>query len=166
LLDKPASPHFSARLENVCIDLKRIKNNYKNISASNDFVITEGAGGLYVPLNEKGSMMIDIPLKLNINTVLVGYAGLGTINHVGLSCGYAHSKKARISAVILISYENTPTDIELENARILKKILKNENVFIIPAVKGADTEKNITGDLLYKLEYFPDADKILEWINE
>lgn len=46
-LNTPASPHFSAQLDGITIDL----NHIKEPKTSNHLVI-EGAGGLLVPLND------------------------------------------------------------------------------------------------------------------
>jgi dethiobiotin synthetase len=166
MLNKPASPHFSALMENVTIDLKKIKADYESISADKDYIIVEGAGGLFVPLDENGKMMADIPRFLKINTILLGNAGLGAINQIGLSYNYALSKKLKISAIILISAEKTLTEIEAENVRILKKLFKTERIFIIPKTVGVDTENNKTGNIFETIKLFPDKDEIISWIHE
>src|SRR5262245_2760215 len=57
-LSLAASPHISARKDNVKIDLNMIMEIYQQLSAGNrtgkagNPLIIEGAGGLLVPLNE------------------------------------------------------------------------------------------------------------------
>ncbi len=166
MLKRPASPHYSARFEDINIEIKKIYSDYRNFMNDFDFIVTEGAGGLYVPLDENGRLMADIPTKLGINSIIVASAGLGTINHVSLSYKFALSKKIKTAAIILISREETPDDLEEENARILKKLLNFKNIYMIPPVKSADTENNLAGDILEKIKFFPDTETIKGWIYE
>ena len=45
-LNTPASPHFSAKIDGIVIDLKQIKE-----PITNNHLVIEGAGGVLVPLN-------------------------------------------------------------------------------------------------------------------
>jgi dethiobiotin synthetase len=154
LLKKPASPHFSAQFEHVQIDMNKIKKDYKKISSNNDFVVLEGAGGILVPINENGFMMADIPELLSLDILLVGNAGLGTINHVLLNYYYLKSRNLKISHIVLITEEIIPTDIEKDNLKILKNITGIENIFHFPKVKNVDTDENQTGDIEEKSKFF------------
>lgn len=77
-LKHPLSPHESARLEEITIELKR----FENPKAKK--LIIEGAGGLLVPLNQS-QMMTDLITHLKAPTLLVASSQLGTINHTLLS---------------------------------------------------------------------------------
>src|SRR5690554_4985651 len=50
-LTTPASPHYSAELDGITIDLKKIKE-----PKTKNHLVIEGAGGLYVPLNHKDTI--------------------------------------------------------------------------------------------------------------
>lgn len=163
---KPASPHLAANLENKEIDINKIVNDYHSLINSYDIVIIEGAGGLFVPLNEKGCYISDLIAKFNINMVLVANAGLGTINHTALSYHYATSKNINITGIILLSHNKEFTDIERDNHRILKKMLGISSISLIRAVEHADTDNNIPGDFLKKLNGFPNYQTIKEYIDE
>ncbi len=95
----PASPHFSAGLENQRIELTKIIADFKEISSQHDYVIVEGAGGLAVPLNSQGELVADIARKLELPVVLVIRPDLGTINHSLLSIEFA--KRRGLSIVAL-----------------------------------------------------------------
>lgn len=165
-LNKPASPHYSAKLENVKITKNKILDDYKGLENLNDFVITEGAGGLFVPLDEDNFYMYDLPKLFNINTVLVSTAGLGAINFVSLSSYLLKNKGLNLSAIIMIYYGREPDDIELENVRILKKITGTNSIYLFPAVSNMNTEMNKAGDFFDKEKFFPPLETIIGWINE
>ena len=76
--DYPASPHLSAQMEGRHIKLAHIKRPH----SSNTLVI-EGAGGLFVPLNERNTIL-DLMLPTD-KIVLISRHYLGSINHTMLS---------------------------------------------------------------------------------
>src|SRR5580658_1890698 len=61
-LSLAASPHIAARQEGVVIDLDRIVAQFKTIG--NRPLVIEGAGGLFVPLNDR-QFVIDLIRKLD-----------------------------------------------------------------------------------------------------
>src|SRR4051794_33959492 len=50
----PASPHISAREENLIITIDKIVEDFNHIKATSvaDYLVIEGAGGLLVPIND------------------------------------------------------------------------------------------------------------------
>lgn len=74
-----ASPHESARAEDVTIKLSDFE-----LPQSNNNLIVEGAGGLYVPISDD-SFIIDLIVQLQLPVVLVARDYLGCINHTLLS---------------------------------------------------------------------------------
>lgn len=79
-LQKPASPHISAREEGLRISLSQIKDVYQSLEDSSKPLIIEGAGGLMVPLNET-DMVADLIRELGCQVILVSRNYLGSINH-------------------------------------------------------------------------------------
>ena len=90
----PASPHYSAALENVEISLEKIQ-----LPASSNHLIVEGAGGLMVPLNDQ-FLIIDLIKKLNLPVVLVSKNYLGSINHTLLSIEMLQASKVSIKGIV------------------------------------------------------------------
>ncbi|OHE16215.1 MAG: dethiobiotin synthase [Sulfurimonas sp. RIFOXYD2_FULL_37_8] len=77
-----ASPFVASN--NTALDLKKIISKVEELEASCDIIIIEGAGGLYVPIDEN-NMMIDLIAKLEAVTLLVTHCSLGCINDTLLS---------------------------------------------------------------------------------
>jgi len=63
-------------------------------------VVVEGAGGLLVPLDSQ-RRVIDLVSALQLPVVLVARAGLGTINHTGLSLEALFRRNLPVKAVVL-----------------------------------------------------------------
>jgi dethiobiotin synthetase len=79
-LQTPASPHLSARIDNVHIDLEDITASFEKQRDPSRPVVIEGAGGLMVPLNENDFYPDLIP-RLDARVVVVSAQYLGNINH-------------------------------------------------------------------------------------
>ena len=105
-LTQPFSPHLSAALDGIEIDLNKI-----NLPQTENQLIIEGAGGLMVPLNEK-VLMIDLIEKLDAEVVLVSKNYLGSINHTLLSAELLKMRKVKIRNLI-ISGESNPSTEEI-----------------------------------------------------
>jgi dethiobiotin synthetase len=86
----PASPHISARAENISISLSRIVEDYRRMDQSRPLII-EGAGGLKVPLNEN-EFVIDLVKQLDARLVLVSRNYLGSINHSLMTAAVCRSR--------------------------------------------------------------------------
>lgn len=91
---RPLSPHLAASLENDSINIDRI-----SLPKTHN-LITEGAGGVLVPIN-KTTLMVDLIKKLAIPTILVARSTLGTINHTLLSLEALRARNIPILGVIL-----------------------------------------------------------------
>jgi dethiobiotin synthetase len=78
-LTQPFSPHKSAALDKITIELENIV-----LPKTDNQLIIEGAGGLMVPLNDN-FLLIDLIKQLNARVILVTKHYLGSINHTLLS---------------------------------------------------------------------------------
>lgn len=110
LLKTPASPHASAKIDGVQIDLSQIVP-----PVSNKDLIIEGAGGIMVPINDH-DYVIDIPRHLECQVVLVSNLYLGSINHTLLSIEYLKNLKIPVKGIIFNGPENQESqDIIMKN---------------------------------------------------
>jgi len=78
----PAAPFVASNGKKL--NLKKIDEAIEKIEKLCDVLIIEGAGGLYVPIDEK-YMMIDMITYFNANALLVTHCSLGCINDTLLS---------------------------------------------------------------------------------
>ena len=84
-LEAPIAPHIAAQLEGLHLTTKTLMEKInKSLSISSDVFIIEGAGGWFVPLNDKESMS-DLVKLLNIPIILVVGIKLGCLNHTILT---------------------------------------------------------------------------------
>jgi len=94
-LQMAASPHIASAAENKEINLVDFV-----LPVSAKKILVEGAGGIMVPLNNHGELVIDIAEKFSLPLIIVSSCYLGSINHTLLSIHYANSRRMKIEAVI------------------------------------------------------------------
>jgi dethiobiotin synthetase len=101
----PASPHIAAREEGVTISLETLA---EKLPAQRPLVV-EGAGGLFVPLNDT-DFMSDLALRLDATVILVSRNYLGSINHSLLTAEACRVRGLRVAGWIFndqyLDYEN------------------------------------------------------------
>lgn len=126
ILKTPVSPHQSAEMDGIKIDLEDI---IKPKNAEN--LIIEGAGGVLVPLNYSGDFVIDIAKKMNAEVVLVSSLYLGSINHTLLTFNELKSKNIKIKGIIFNGISNKASEriiCEYTQLDCLLHINQEENI--------------------------------------
>lgn len=99
-LKEPLSPHASAQLEGIEIDLEKF-----TLPQSSRPLIIEGAGGVMVPLNQK-ECILDLILYLNLPVLIVARSALGTINHSLMTIHTLRRHQVPILGVVVNGPEN------------------------------------------------------------
>lgn len=127
-LEKPFSPHLSARLANVHIEINNLLEIWRETSAK-PFWIIEGAGGLFVPLNET-EFVIDLIEKIDLPVIIAARSSLGTINHTLLTLESLRNRKIKIAGVILNGEPNE------ENKKAIEHYSKIKVLGELPHIKN------------------------------
>jgi dethiobiotin synthetase len=99
----PASPHFAAERDGITIDIKHIIE-----PKTDNHLVIEGAGGVYVPLNDT-DCVIDL-IKEDYKVVVVSRHYLGSINHTLLTIEALKNRKISIAGIIFSGDENNATE--------------------------------------------------------
>lgn len=114
-LNTPASPHLAAEIDGITIDLKQI-----NEPKTNNHLVIEGAGGIFVPLNEKDSI-IDL-IQPDYKVIIVSRHYLGSINHTLLTIEAIKNRGFEVSGIIFSGSENKSTENLILNKTGIKCI--------------------------------------------
>ena len=79
-----------------------VEESYKKVLAKYDYVTVEGSGGILSPIDfdGEGIWLEDIVKRLELSSVIIADAGLGTINSVVLTCEYMKSKGLPVKGII------------------------------------------------------------------
>lgn len=115
------SPHLAASSEGTNISIEFILRCLESVTRERTLVLVEGAGGLFVPLDES-KFMLDLMKTLNYPVILVTPPRLGTLNHTFLSLSVLKNAHIPLAGVIF----NNPTDmaedyIYTDNLKTIRK---------------------------------------------
>lgn len=107
-LKAPLSPDQAASLENINIELDKIK------LPETENLIVEGAGGVCVPINTHHSML-DIMKQLALPVIIVARGTLGTINHTLLTIKELEQQRINIKGVVFSGELNPDNQRAIEH---------------------------------------------------
>lgn len=119
-LQTPMSPHAAAVIDGLMIDLQQVI-----LPKTDNFLLVEGAGGLFVPLNDQ-DCIIDLIQQLQLPVVLVSRHYLGSINHTLLSIEALRHREIPIAALIFSGKEHHPTESIIEKMSGMKALCRIE----------------------------------------
>lgn len=120
LLQTPASPHLAAALDGVAIDIKNIKE-----PKTKNSLVVEGAGGIFVPINETETI-VDL-IKKEYKVIVVSRHYLGSINHTLLTIEALQNRKLNIAGIIFNGNENKSSEAIILSKTGLKLIGRIED---------------------------------------
>jgi dethiobiotin synthetase len=102
-LNTPASPHLAAEIDGITIDIHRV-----SAPDTDNHLVIEGAGGLFVPLNNQDTI-VDL-IQSDYKVVVVSRHYLGSINHTLLTIEALHNRKIAIAGIIFSGEKNDATE--------------------------------------------------------
>lgn len=102
-LHTPASPHLAAEIDGITIDLKQIQE-----PKTDNHLVIEGAGGIFVPLNQTDSI-IDL-IQRDYKVIVVSRHYLGSINHTLLTVEAIRNRGFEVAGIIFSGSENKSTE--------------------------------------------------------
>ena len=94
------SPHLAARLAGRPLTVSGLREKLERKAPDGTFLLIEGAGGIYVPLNDRETML-DFMREIDFPVLLVVGNKLGCINHALLSLDVLQSHGLRVCGMIL-----------------------------------------------------------------
>lgn len=125
-LNAPMSPHAAAKLENIKINLSDFI-----LPETNNHLIIEGAGGLMVPLNDEGDLIVDLIPHLNAEVIVISHIYLGSINHTLMTLEILKQRNIRVAGLIFNGEKNQETESIIEKisgVKILGRIPQCEHL--------------------------------------
>lgn len=121
----PLSPHHAARLEEIQIDLGKIK-----IPQHRSSLIIEGVGGVLVPLTFQATTL-DLFKEWNCDWVIVSKNELGSINHTLLTLEVLKQSKVSILGIIFNGEPNLDSEraiLQFSNLPQIGRLLPEPNL--------------------------------------
>lgn len=130
----PLAPGVAARRLGRRADLRPVLAAYRSFAGRP--MVAEGAGGLLVPLDARRDV-VDLIALLRLPVVLVARAGLGTLNHTGLSLSLLEARGLPVRAVVLCRNTPAPDPSVADNAELLRERHGVEVLGPVPWLRSA-----------------------------
>jgi dethiobiotin synthetase len=102
-LNTPASPHLAAERDGITIDLQKMTE-----PETENHLVVEGAGGVFVPLNDT-DCVIDL-IQNEYKVIVVSRHYLGSINHTLLTIEALQNRKIAVVGIVFSGDENKATE--------------------------------------------------------
>lgn len=123
VLQAPMAPVAAAATEGaqlpaVAVHAERIRE----LAATHDHVLVEGAGGLLVELDSGGGTLADLGSLPGASFVVVARPGLGTLNHTALTLEALSTRGPDVLGVVLGSWPLSPGAIHSSNRQVLSSL--------------------------------------------
>jgi dethiobiotin synthetase len=138
-LHLPLAPAVAAEQEGRAIDLAPAAQALQELAGRYDYLVAEGAGGLYVPLIGRRFLVLDLVQWLKLPLLVVARAGLGTINHTVLTVKAAEQAGIAVAGVVLNRYPAKPGLAEETNPEVIEALAGTAVLGLIPEVKEIET---------------------------
>ncbi|MDO8663092.1 MAG: dethiobiotin synthase [Candidatus Omnitrophota bacterium] len=119
------SPHLAAQSEGRKINPGKIKNDFRLLSDSFEFVLVEGVGGALVPFNQK-RLVIDIAKDLRLPILIVVGNKLGAINHSLLTIEALRARRLKILGLVFNNFPRQNQRVLEDNQRIIESMAREE----------------------------------------
>ena len=123
VFDEAVSPHLAARHEGRVIDRTVVNRNFCHVAQTHAYTIVEGSGGIICPLHVTDTelyMLEDVVKDLQLPTIVVATAALGTINSTVLTIHYLQSKGIAVKGIIVNQY--TGNSMEVDNCVMMERL--------------------------------------------
>ncbi len=114
----PKAPPFAGD----AVDFTALEAFIADHARHSELVVVEGAGGVLVPITMERTML-DLACAVGASILVVGRAGLGTINHTLLTLEAIKARNANCLGVILIDPAGSTPDLDRrENSAAIETI--------------------------------------------
>jgi dethiobiotin synthetase len=140
VLKLPLAPAVAAAQAGVRIDLEEIARVYRDLAGRYDFVVVEGAGGLYVPLVDNDFLVLDLARWLGLPVLVVARPGLGTINHTVMTVKTVEQAGLPVVGVIINQYPENPNLAARTNPEIIEAVGGRPVLVKVPVIAELETE--------------------------
>jgi dethiobiotin synthetase len=139
-LREPLAPAVAAERAGTRLNPDDVERRIEELRRAGYTVVIEGAGGLLVPLSwdEGGYTVLDLAEKCDLDAVVVGRAGLGTLNHIMMTVLMLQSRQISVRGIVL-NGRTTPSDLaEVTNPSTLARMVPGLRIVEVPHQTSAD----------------------------
>lgn len=126
--ENAVSPHLASRIEGNPVDMDTVKQGFYSVSEKYEYITVEGSGGILCPIcfDERKIQLEDIVKELELPSIIIADAGLGTINSVVLTAEYMKAGNMPVKGMIFNHFHPG-------------NIMEEDNIFMCEYMTGLPT---------------------------
>jgi dethiobiotin synthetase len=124
------SPHIAAEEAGITVDTSMIKQQFDKLAVDADWVVVEGAGGWFAPINAHQTMA-DLAWALSVPALLVVGLKLGCLNHAQLTRLAVESHGVVLAGWVCNAIDPQMSRSE-ENLEALERLLGEPPLAVVP----------------------------------
>jgi dethiobiotin synthetase len=128
------SPHIAAKEAGIEVDTSMIRQKYDRLATGVDWVVVEGAGGWFAPINEHQTMA-DLAWALAVPALLVVGLKLGCLNHAQLTRLGVESHGVSLAGWVVSGIDRHMTRIGA-NLETLERLLGQPPLAVVPNLRS------------------------------
>jgi dethiobiotin synthetase len=133
----PLSPEAAARAAGrPPLDLRQVASYVAALAQDRQHVIVEGAGGLLVRYDGRGTTIAGLAAMLDAPVLVVAAAGLGTLNHTALTLEALAARKLACAGVVIGCWPAEPGLAEQSNLADLETLAGQPVAGVLPEGAG------------------------------
>ena len=143
------SPHLAAQIEHRPMDFAKVAEDYRRAKERTDYLTVEGSGGIICPLrwdDDEHVVLDDLAVRLGLAALVVGDAGLGTINAAVLTAEHLHARGIPLRGFIFNNWQGGL--MQEDNVRMVEEIT---GAHVLARVPHGATELPMGADALAAL---------------
>jgi dethiobiotin synthetase len=137
-LSEPLAPAVAAERAGLTLEREGIESRIAKFRDAGYTLIVEGAGGVMVPFAWNYSVL-DLARAARLDAVVVGRAGLGTLNHVALTAMALADRGIELRAIVLNGRRTPPDLAETTNPGALHRLVPGVPIFEVPQAVSFET---------------------------
>ena len=129
------SPHLASRIEGHPVEMSIVKEGFQALQPQYDYITVEGSGGILCPIcfDEAKIQLEDVIQELDLASIMIADAGLGTINSVVLTYEYMKAHNLPLKGIIFNNYHPG-------------NIMEDDNIFMCQHMTGLPTLAKVQPD--------------------
>ena len=124
------SPHIAAKEARIEVDTRMIRQKYEQLAVGADWVVVEGAGGWFAPINGHQTMA-DLAWALSVPALLVVGLKLGCLNHAQLTRAGIEAHGVRLAGWVVSGIDQHMMRVEA-NLETLERLFGEPPLAVVP----------------------------------
>jgi dethiobiotin synthetase len=152
-LREPLAPAVAAERAGVALNPEEVESRIEDLRKAGYSLVIEGAGGVMVPLSwirlkpdstdvaaEQTTpyTVLDLAEKCDLDAVVVGRAGLGTLNHVMMTVLMLQSRHILVRGIVLNGRGGSQDLAESTNPHALARMVPGLRIVEVPRLHTGD----------------------------